>query len=81
MDTGEGKFKTFDTEADVEAHRNGLRLKNPGKEPPKPFQVGEYILIRDSAFRIQSIGKNGMFLRLLPGNVGEELRKNVNWMR
>ena len=64
MDTGKGSFESFDSEIVL-----NTRLKELTKLKDKVgsiFRVGEILEIKDSRFKIRSIGKREMRLRLLP---------------
>ena len=69
MDTGKGVFEQIqlDLEDDLNKKKSEIEDKYPGHGGW--FQVGEILIIRGSKFRIQSIGKTQIRLRLLKRNV------------
>lgn len=63
MDSGRGHFERFDNDEQLNAKVQELtRLR---EKVGSIFHVGEILAIKDSKFRIRSIGKREMRLRLM----------------
>lgn len=64
MDTGDGYFKEFKNEAELQV--NMKKMLNDHKNHGGVFREGETLEIRGSRFRIALIIRNGLKLELLP---------------
>lgn len=64
MDTGIGRFAPISQKTASKLEKYSRPL--PEIDKIGVFHVGETLIIRGSRFRIQSIGRNRMKLRLLP---------------
>ena len=64
MDTGNGRFERF--ENDTKLNERIQELEALRKKVGSTFRVGEVLEIKGSKFRVRSIGKREMKLRLLP---------------
>ena len=63
MDTGKGYMEKFDDE--IQLNERIAELEKLKEKVGSIFRVGEIIEIKDSRFKIRSIGKREMRLRLM----------------
>ena len=64
MDSGNGNFERFDNDQKLNERMEELiKLR---EKVGSIFRVGEIVELKDSRFKIRSIGKREMRLRLMP---------------
>ena len=66
MDTGRGYFEQFDAQNDEEMNEKLKQLQKKYTDFGGVFRIGEVLEIRGSKFKIRTLGKKEMHLRLLP---------------
>lgn len=70
MDSGRGEFHPIDPTYATEMEK----LRRAGAKLPSVFQVGEVVDIKNSQFKIVTIGDQFMRLKLLPKGLSTERR-------
>jgi uncharacterized Zn finger protein len=65
MDTGEGRFEQFDSEAELRDKLDELRRQFP-RMNEQAFSIGQEVEINGSKFRVSKITPKKMTLRILP---------------